>query len=258
MTLLYVEDNEITRESTCMLLNQLFKNVIVCIDGEDGLEKFKANKIDLIITDLNMPKMHGTLMLKEIRKINNLIPAIVLTAHSEQTFKIDSIKAGASSYVNKPPQMNELFQAIYEMINHTDRNIRVINDEDIIFDQYDQAIKPNSIVTIFDNNGIILYVNESFAYMFKFPKDDIVGRPYYTLSKEEHDVELIDEIWKTIKVKKEVWSGTIRYVNNNDEVFFLKGSIYPILNNHKQIIEFVAIREDITEQIKKELKQYEA
>jgi PAS domain S-box-containing protein len=93
--------------------------------------------------------------------------------------------------------------------------------------------------------------------MFKFPKDDIIGRPYYTLSKEKHDDELISEIWNTIMIKKEVWKGTIRYVNNSDEIFFLRGSIIPILDEYNDVLEFIAIREDITQLIENELKNYE-
>ena len=257
MTLLYVEDNDITRESTYMLFEQLFKKIVLGIDGIDGLNKYKENQIDLIITDLNMPNMDGALMLKEIRKINNLIPAIILSAHNEQDYIIDSIKVGASSYLTKPLDMDKVFQAIYEAINPADREVRVIYDKDQVFDKYNTVLNTNSIVTIFDKKGIILYVNNQFSYIFGFEKNDIIGRPYYTLSKEKHDNDLIDEIWQTIKVNKKVWSGTIRYTNNHDKSYFLKGSIYPILDDKNEIIEFVSIREDITEMIENEFKKYD-
>jgi PAS domain S-box-containing protein len=257
LVLLYVEDNQESREATYVLLKQLFKKVIVAVDGKDGLEKFKNIHIDLIITDLNMPNMSGAVMVRKIRKINNLIPTIVLTAHDENDYVLDSIKIGASSYLNKPLDVNKLFLAIYDSLDHSNRNLRTIYDKDNVFDKYNHFINPSSIVTIFDANGIVLYVNDTFSYIFGFDKKDIIGTPYYTLSKEKHDNELIDEIWQTIRIKKKTWSGTIRYVNNYDEVYFLKGSINPILDKYNEVIEFVAIREDITEQVASELKRYE-
>jgi PAS domain S-box-containing protein len=258
LTLLYVEDNKATRDSTLMIFENLFDNIIVGVDGKDGLEKFKNNNIDLVIADLNMPKLCGTEMIREIRKIQNLIPVIVLSAHDEDEYIIGSIRRGVSTYLSKPLDIGKLFQAIYESIHQENRDIRVVYDNDIVFEKYKNHINPSSIVTIFDTNGIVLYVNDSFAHIFGYPKKEIVGRPYYTLSKEKHDDELIQEIWETIKVKKEIWSGTMRYVNNFDEVYFLRGTVNPILDKNQNIIEYVSIREDIPNMVEDKFKIYES
>ena len=70
---LYVEDNEQARVSTLAVLSEFFFNIIVAIDGEDGLEKFSKNKIDLIITDINMPNLDGLDMIEKIREKNKEI-----------------------------------------------------------------------------------------------------------------------------------------------------------------------------------------
>jgi len=256
--LLYVEDNKDARETTARLLKNLFPDITVAVDGKDGVEKFKENQIDLIITDLNMPKMNGAQMIKEIRMINNLIPIIALSAHDEDEYIISSIKRGVCVYLNKPIKLNELFEAIYIALNPKARDIRPIYDTDSVFQKYKDTINPDSIVNIFNPNGIVLYVNDTFAHIFGFPKDEIIGRPYYTLSKEKHDEELISEIWETIKIKKQVWAGTMRYVNNFDEVYFLRGSIHPIFDENGKIIEYVSIREDITQEVLEELKKFGA
>ena len=66
--LLYVEDNNEARESTLEVLEEFFSNITVAIDGKDGLDKFKNNDIELIITDINMPKLNGLIMIEEIKK----------------------------------------------------------------------------------------------------------------------------------------------------------------------------------------------
>ena len=71
LNLLYVEDNKDAREAVLTILEDFFENIIICVDGEDGLEKFKTNDIDLIISDINMPKLNGLEMIKEIRDIDS-------------------------------------------------------------------------------------------------------------------------------------------------------------------------------------------
>jgi CheY-like chemotaxis protein len=70
LNVLYVEDNELTRKATKIILNEFFENIIVAVDGEDGLEKFKQNDVDLIITDIVMPKLDGLGMVLEIRNLD--------------------------------------------------------------------------------------------------------------------------------------------------------------------------------------------
>ncbi len=118
LTLLYVEDNQESRESTYILLDQLFNKVIVAQDGEDGLEKFKNNEVDFIITDLNMPVMNGITMVDNIKQINPNIPVIVLSAHDEQVYIDKSYNVGANFYLNKPIEMTKLFETIYEIVNY--------------------------------------------------------------------------------------------------------------------------------------------
>ncbi len=56
---LYVEDDAVAREYISEFLSTIFDNLIIAIDGEDGLEKFKNNDINLVITDIMMPKLNG-------------------------------------------------------------------------------------------------------------------------------------------------------------------------------------------------------
>ncbi|MEA3372443.1 MAG: response regulator [Campylobacterota bacterium] len=65
LRLLYVEDNEEARVSMQGLLGEFFNEITVGVDGEDGFEKFKNHPIDLIITDINMPRLNGLEMTKK-------------------------------------------------------------------------------------------------------------------------------------------------------------------------------------------------
>ncbi len=87
INVLYVEDEEEVREFTTKTINNIVNQVIPAKNGKDGLEKYYDNQdINLILTDINMPKMGGLEMCKEIRKTNKEIPIVITTAHSDPDF----------------------------------------------------------------------------------------------------------------------------------------------------------------------------
>lgn len=106
ITVLYVEDETGIRSSVEHCLNYIF-NVISAEDGQEGLEKFQSEKIDLIITDINMPVKDGLVMLEAIRKVSPNTPFIVTSAYdSEHLNKMEELDV--FKYIAKPFDMKEL------------------------------------------------------------------------------------------------------------------------------------------------------
>ena len=118
VTILYVEDNKEARESTLDLLNVFFDDIVVAVDGEDGYNQFIENKddIDLIITDINMPKLTGIEMIDKIRDINTQIPVIVFSAYEDKGNYINSVKLNISFYLNKPILLNKFEKVITKVV----------------------------------------------------------------------------------------------------------------------------------------------
>ena len=112
LRLLYVEDNEDARNSTKGLLSDFFSDITVCVNGEDGLEKFKNDgKFDIVITDINMPKMDGLEMSKKIKEIDNNVEIIVVSAHNEKSF-IDEGSDVVDGYLFKPLDMMQFLEEL--------------------------------------------------------------------------------------------------------------------------------------------------
>ncbi len=122
--LLYVEDNEISRISTLSVLEELFKYIVVAVDGEDGLEKFQASTFDIIITDINMPKLNGLQMAKKIRELDKYVPIILNSAHDDTDFFLEGINIGIDGYLMKPFEIDPLC-SILEKIN---KNLNTKNE----------------------------------------------------------------------------------------------------------------------------------
>ena len=112
LKLLYVEDDITAQNATVELLSNFFDNIVVAENGQAGLEKFKEEKIDIILSDINMPQMTGIEMVKEIKKLNEQIPVVFLTAHNENSFLSDGIELGVDGYLLKPLQPKSLIKTL--------------------------------------------------------------------------------------------------------------------------------------------------
>ncbi len=81
-------------------------------DGKEALEVILAQKVDCVVTDLHMPRMDGLQLLKEIRKTDSELPVIIVTAQGEIKSAIEAMKNGASDYILRPFDLEELELAI--------------------------------------------------------------------------------------------------------------------------------------------------
>jgi len=113
LKILYVEDEIILRDTTCNSLHSIINEIVVADNGKEGLEKFKNDNFDLIITDLSMPSMTGTIMLEHIKEINPDIPVVVTTAYGSQNEDISKLKEmGIEEFVMKPVDIMKLVASI--------------------------------------------------------------------------------------------------------------------------------------------------
>ncbi len=105
---LYVEDDPAIQAPLAKFLARRVKELIIASDGAEGLEKFRESQPDIIITDINMPRMHGFKMASEIRKIAPDIPIIVTSAHNEKPFQHQANIFNINGYLVKPFDFEDL------------------------------------------------------------------------------------------------------------------------------------------------------
>jgi len=117
LTVLYVEDEDNTRMQVSQILELFFKNVLVGENGEEALKIYKQNDVDLIMTDLTMPKLNGYQMIKEIKKLDSLQHIIVLTAHNSSENLMQTIDLQLDGFLLKPLKMDKLLELLYKVTN---------------------------------------------------------------------------------------------------------------------------------------------
>jgi len=112
ISVLYVEDEAEIRDVLAKILKRRIGTVYTASNGFEGVEKFRELNPDIVITDINMPKMDGLKMIAAIRKIKEDVPVIIITGHNEPDYFIRSIELGIDRYVLKPTDSKMLIDAI--------------------------------------------------------------------------------------------------------------------------------------------------
>lgn len=123
-SILLVEDDELTRIAITQGLKPFCELFISATNGADGLEKFRQNRIDMIITDINMPQLNGLDMISEILKLKPDQNFIVVTSYDSEQNLLESVKKGVISFIKKPIMMENLQNAlVVAMMKNTDKII---------------------------------------------------------------------------------------------------------------------------------------
>lgn len=114
---LAVDDSATVRQVLSLTLKGAGYEVIEAVDGQDALNKLGQEKVHMMITDLNMPKLDGINLIREVRKdpSNRFIPIIMLTTESQEVKKQEGKSAGASGWLVKPFKPEQLL-AVVKMV----------------------------------------------------------------------------------------------------------------------------------------------
>ncbi|AXX89825.1 DNA-binding response regulator [Arcobacter suis] len=185
LKILIVEDEKRLAQLLKDSISNSFFSVIIASNGEDGLKKFKSFKPDIIITDIMMPFCDGLEMTLQIKELDESIPIIVLSAHSDKEKLLKAIDLGINKYFIKPFDPEELLEHINKLALKLNKQKQSKLKEDFIF----------------DNNSLSLYKNNSLISLTKREKE-----LFYLLIKHKN------QLVTTQDIKENLWNSEV-----NDE-----------------------------------------
>ncbi len=195
INILYAEDEEEIRSLTANVLSKFVNNIVEVSNGVEGIEKFKAHninnteefKIDIVVTDINMPKMNGLEMIEEIEKLDSLVPSVITTAHNDADFLKKAINARVRGYVNKPLKMDRLLEtiAIAAEPNYLREKLEVLNKR-LSLEVEEKTRELKGLVDKLEKQNTILRHKASYDGLTKLLNRETLG--------EELDKEILREV----------------------------------------------------------------
>ncbi len=279
ISVLYVEDENDVREFTSKLLTSLLRKVYVAQDGQEGLKIFEENKddIDLIISDINMPKMDGLSMCEAIKKINHEIPLVITSAHNDTNFLRRSIEIGVTTYAMKPIDLYQLMESIIKAMEPIILKKKLIELNLSLESKIEQEI--NKIKSILDaqdniiivtNKEEITNVNKKFLDFFgvdnfdEFIKSkknifDFFQEEFGFITKEQitkqeswikyikdlHEIDRIVKIKSALEEEK-IFAINVDYYENKDYYYVFSLTDITKLKEKSNLLEYQASHDKLT------------
>lgn len=248
---LYVEDDDNIRNELSSLLSNFFGKIFVAKDGKDGIEQYVKNsgKIDVIISDINMPYLTGIEMVKRIREHNKEIPVIFTTAYSDNEYLADAIKLKVYDYIIKPIDIRNLLVVLNELatILHQNELIAKQNEE---LEKYKDVIDVNNIVIKTDAQMKIVYVNELFCKTTNFTSEELIGSELSILKHSDTDSKIYEEIYSNI-LSNNQWKGRIKNRTKENGYYISDTYIITTTDDNNKITGSLCVQKDITDEITK-------
>jgi PAS domain S-box-containing protein len=126
-----------------------------------------------------------------------------------------------------------------------------IEERKLIFEQYIEAIDATYLVSKTDKHGIITYVNNQFVETSGFTREELIGSPHSIVRHPKTDSKVFEQLWNTLKENK-VWRGQIRNRTKQGKDYYVFSAIFPILDHRGEVLEYIAIRNNITKKVEAE------
>jgi PAS domain S-box-containing protein len=245
ISILYVEDDEKTRNELLFPLTSLIEKVYVAENGSVGKDMYFKYKPDIIITDIQMPIMNGLDMIQEIKQISPDAIVIVLTAFNDTEYLFSAIELGVNHYLTKPMDLSRLLNQITKIAEQIQLDKKVLCQQHLL-EQYRDTIDSASIVCKFNTHGVITFVNDNFKQIFGYKDQDILENTFAIMWDNPSESADFDECFNSMQ-KLTSWRGKIQARSSNGSKLFLEAYMIPQAEMEGRIIEFVLIALDFTE-----------
>lgn len=238
-TLLYIEDEEIIRNDAIDIFASLFKEVFVAVDGEEGLELYKEHKdsIDIILTDINMPKLSGLDMISEIRNLAWDLPILITTGFKEPDLLLKAIKLNVTNYIIKPMQLNTTFKIISKIMEDKEREKQMKIQENEL-QQFMSILDSQNLICEFDTNDNIIFVNDLYITASGYTMDELLHMKHRELNHPNVPDNIYCNLIDSIQ-SGQIQTSECKKVTKTGITFFTHSTFLPIYSTDGKIKKFI-------------------
>lgn len=175
LVVLYVEDEDDIRSRVTDIFSLFFKKVYTAEDGIIGLNELQKHPVDLLITDIQMPRLNGLKLVEQSREIYPDLPVMITTAFSDQDYFIQSIDLKVDKYLLKPINQDSVTDAVYSIARMIDDRKKAKELEIRKMQEKINSMSEHLVSLITDSyqspcivysNNEVKYVNDTFCSLF--------------------------------------------------------------------------------------------
>jgi len=132
------------------------------------------------------------------------------------------------------------------MESEIEERTNALGHTNALLESYVEAIGTSNIVSKSDLKGNITYVNENFIRVSGYTFEEVMGKPHSIVRHPDTSKETFKEMWNTIQSKR-IWKGILQNLSKKGNAYWIDSTVMPILDEHNEIIEYIAIRHEISE-----------
>ncbi len=207
LTLLYIEDDEDIQAIYLDGIQTLIKTIHCAKDGEEGYQRYLETKPDIILLDINMPKLDGLSLAKKIREIDKEVKMIITTSHAQQDKLLQAIELYLVKYILKPidPQIlkDALLKAVSEIEEHRSqlKNRIFLLDAEVLWNTKEEQLTKNNVEIKLTKNErrLLSLLSSDKSRVFSF--FEIFDHLSYDDFDKEYDANQIRALVKLIRKK---------------------------------------------------------
>ncbi len=140
---LYIEDDIELQQDMVEVLKNFFNTIYTASEGEEAYDIFLEKEIDLMLVDINIPKLNGIEFIKLVREHNQTIPIAIISAYTSTDYLLDSVELGLIKYAVKPLTTNKIMQLLDKFINYFKKHDKIEIAKGIFLDKKENALFVN-------------------------------------------------------------------------------------------------------------------
>ena len=196
-TLLYAEDEEDIQQINKKTFELYFGEVVVVCDGDEALEVYHTQKVDVIALDLLMPKKDGISVAKQIRKNDFKTPIFILSSQLETNFLLEAVKVNLVDYIIKPMNYENLQEVLKKCLKQLENHnlLEFEIEENIAFNfssgqlvsKKDISLTKKELLLLellCENRGKVMLKDHLEYDIFEEPKENSLKHLVYSLRKK--------------------------------------------------------------------------
>ena len=244
VSLLYVEDDAATREELVITLTPWMRELTVAGDGQRGLELFRQKRPDLVLTDIQMPRVSGLAMGAEIRSLVPDQPIVVVSAYNDVDYLFRAIELGIDHYTTKPVNVERLLFKLAH-IGKAIMAQKELRQNQMVLEQYKRLFDDLALVCRFDLTEHIVYVNDRMCTVSGFARTELIGSHYSALSSTNFCGEPGSVVMAQVKAGTK-WTGMRFCRTKNNGMYVVESNVAPLFNELGEVMAIISLDVDIT------------